>query len=82
LGRYFRTTLAKRSPAEVFLDSDQLEDEFDLIFDTVRRNTQNLVILLTAETMHRRWCAGEIVTAVAGKIPIVPVACDDYMPPD
>ena len=81
MGRYFRTTLAKRSPAEVFLDSDQLEDEFDLIFDTVRRNTQNLVILLTAETMHRRWCAGEIVTAVACKIPIVPGAGDDYMPP-
>ena len=73
---------AKLSPAEVFLDSDQLEEEFDLIFDTVRCSTQNLVILLTAETMHRRWRAGEIVTAVACKIPIVPGAGDDYMPPD
>ena len=40
------------------------------------------MILLTAETMHRMWCAGEITTAVRSKIPIVPVACDDYVPPD
>ena len=81
MGRYFKIKIGRISKAEVFLDSDQLE-ELDLIFDIVRCSTQNLVTLLTAETMHRMWCAGEITTAVRSKIPIVPVACDDYVPPD
>ena len=56
--------------------------ELDLIFDTVRGITENLVILATRETLYRMWCAGEICTAVTCKKPIVPVACDDYEAPD
>jgi hypothetical protein len=82
LGRYFKTKLQAVSPGvKAFLDSDELE-ALDLIFDTVRSCTQNLLVLLTKETLHRMWCAGEIATAVANKIPIVLVACDDYIAPN
>ena len=76
MGRYFKIKMGRVSTTKVFLDSDELE-ALDLIFDTVRCYTQNLVILLTKETLHRMWCAGEIATAVACKIPICQVSCDD-----
>merc|ERR1719159_1023215 len=74
LGRYFKIKMGRHSSAQVFLDSDQLE-ELDLIFDIVRSCSQNLVVLLTKETLFRMWCAGEIATAVSCEVPIVPVAC-------
>ncbi len=46
MGRYFKIKMGRECTAKVFLDSDQLE-ELDLIFDTVRCFTKNLVILLT-----------------------------------
>jgi acid stress-induced BolA-like protein IbaG/YrbA len=39
----------------------------------------NLLILLSKETLYRMWCAGEICTAVNNKVPISAVACDDYV---
>ena len=51
LGRYFKTKLqAVCSRVKVFLDSDELE-ALDLIFDTVRSSTQNLVALLTKRAL-------------------------------
>jgi hypothetical protein len=81
LGRYFKMKFGMVLSKAVFLDSDQLE-ELDLIFDTVRTDTKNLVILHTKMTLTRPWCAGEITTAVTNRIPIVPVSCNDYVPPD
>jgi len=63
------------------LDADQLED-LELIFETVRSSTRNLVVLLTQEVLSRMWCAGEIVTAQLFNIPMVPVLCDGYSRPD
>merc|ERR1719401_3109281 len=78
LGRYFKMKMAKVSSVEVFLDCDQLDD-LDNLFDAVRQDTENLVILLTKETLYRMWCAGEVATAVNNNINIAPVACDDYV---
>ena len=83
LGRYFKIKILRQcsTGVAVFLDSDQLE-ELDLIFDAVRANTRNLLILATKETLYSMWCAGEIATAVKNRVSIVPVECDDYVAPD
>jgi hypothetical protein len=78
LGRYFKMKLSKVSSAEVFLDCDQLDD-LDLLFDTVRQDLENLVILLTKETLFRMWCAGEVCTAVSNGVNMSCIACDDYV---
>ena len=49
----------------IFLDSDQLE-ELDLIFETVRSNTKNLVVLLTKMILTRPWCIGWLVCLFVG----------------
>jgi len=47
LARFIKMVITSATHARVFLDSDQLED-LDLIFDTVRSSTANLVVLMTA----------------------------------
>lgn len=81
LGRYFKMIIGRLSSSRIFLHSDQME-ELDLIFDTVRQKSKNLVILLTKMTLTLPWCAGEITTAVLNGVPIVPVICSDYVAPD
>jgi len=81
LSRYIKMLVTRVTSGSVFLDSDQLE-ELDLIFDTVRATSRNLVLLATKMTLDRPWCAGEITTAKVNNIPIVPVACDDYVAPN
>eukprot|EP00931_Biecheleriopsis_adriatica_P064365 TRINITY_DN39160_c0_g1_i1.p1 TRINITY_DN39160_c0_g1~~TRINITY_DN39160_c0_g1_i1.p1 ORF type:complete len:1422 (+),score=258.12 TRINITY_DN39160_c0_g1_i1:115-4380(+) len=78
LARLLKYNLANITNAKVFLDSDQLED-LDLIFDTVRTGTKNLVILLTSEVLKRMWCSGEITTAHVNNVPIIPVICDGFV---
>merc|ERR1719210_1006613 len=78
LARFIKLAMRRSTNAEIFLDSDNLED-LDVLFDIVRTQVQNHVVLLTSELLKRIWCAGEIVTAVANNVPIVPVACDDYV---
>eukprot|EP00930_Biecheleria_cincta_P007717 TRINITY_DN108978_c0_g1_i1.p1 TRINITY_DN108978_c0_g1~~TRINITY_DN108978_c0_g1_i1.p1 ORF type:complete len:669 (+),score=107.63 TRINITY_DN108978_c0_g1_i1:222-2009(+) len=80
LARQLKMLLANQSQGKVFLDSDQLED-LDLIFDTVRGKTKNLVILLSPEVLTRMWCAGEIVTAHVNRIPIVVLKLDGMTMP-
>ncbi|CAE8582168.1 unnamed protein product [Polarella glacialis] len=77
LARWLKLQIGTHTSCQVFLDSDQLEG-LDLIFDTIRSQTKNLVILLTPELLQRMWCAGEIVTAHRNKIPIVTVICDGF----
>jgi hypothetical protein len=78
--RWMKLELEQRLRAEVFLDSDNL-DEIDALLDIVRCEVQNLVVLLTTETLSRPWCAGEIATAFSNKVRIVPVAFDNYEDP-
>ncbi|CAE8646997.1 unnamed protein product [Polarella glacialis] len=77
LARWLKLQIGTHSSCRVFLDSDNLED-LDLIFDTVRSQTKNLVVLLTPELLKRMWCAGEIVTAHRNNISIVTVICDGF----
>eukprot|EP00930_Biecheleria_cincta_P104917 TRINITY_DN973_c0_g2_i1.p1 TRINITY_DN973_c0_g2~~TRINITY_DN973_c0_g2_i1.p1 ORF type:complete len:1809 (+),score=239.90 TRINITY_DN973_c0_g2_i1:84-5510(+) len=80
LARLFKIKLCQLTTSDIFLDSDALET-LDLLYDTVRSRVKNLVILLTKETLSRMWCCGEITTAVKNNVPIIPVPCDDYVPP-
>jgi hypothetical protein len=80
LARYMKTQMEKESGATIFLDSDQLED-IELIFDTVRALTANLVILQSKMVLTRPWCAGEIATATSNQIPKIPVTLNDYVVP-
>ncbi|CAE7227713.1 Scube3 [Symbiodinium sp. KB8] len=80
LCRLIKLLVARHSPTNVFLDSDQLE-ELDLIFDTVRSATKNVVAVQTSELLTRMWCAGEIVTAHRNKVTTIPVICDDFIAP-
>lgn len=63
----------------IFLDSDDLNN-LDSLTDLVAHKTENLVVLLTSQTLRRPWCAYEIACAVESKVNIVPVACDDFTP--
>jgi len=67
--------LQDETSACVFLDVDELENLDNLNF-TVRSNTENLVVLLTAETLSRFWCAVEIVSAFMHGVPILMVAIE------
>jgi hypothetical protein len=64
----------------VFLDSDNLEN-LEGLLDIVRSRVKNMVVLLTAKTLSRPWCAGEITTAFLNQVPLVPVALDGYTDP-
>merc|ERR1711871_67168 len=67
----------KKTKRRIFLDSDELEN-IDLIFDIVRKDVRNLVPLQTKLLLSRLWCAGEITTAAANNVPMVPVCCNDF----
>ncbi|CAE7320100.1 Grm8 [Symbiodinium necroappetens] len=78
LCRLIKLLVARHSSANVFLDSDQLED-LDLIFDTIRKTTKSVVTVQTPELLKRMWCAGEIVTAFKNKVTTVPLICDGFL---
>ena len=78
LCRLMKIWIAKHSNVLVFLDSDQATD-LDLIFDTIRAKTANLVPVLTQEGLRRIWCAGEIVTAYKNSVKVLPLICDDFV---
>lgn len=60
--RLLKMLLDGRGTTKSFLDSDHLFD-LDTLFDTVKVNVLNLVVLLTQATLTRPWCVGEIATA-------------------
>lgn len=72
--------LQQQLKAPVFLDSDNLED-LDMLLDTLRCKVQNLVVLLTSQTLHRPWCAGEVATSWKNGIPMIPIHIDGYIDP-
>ncbi len=51
----------------VFIDSDHLDD-LDGLFDIVKVRTGRLVVYLTADTLRRPWCVGEVTTAFHAKV--------------
>lgn len=79
LARWLKMELQDRVQGDIFLDSDNLES-LDGLFSIVASETQNLVILLTKETLSRLWCAGELACATEHKVNIIPVVCDDFGP--
>ena len=44
--------------------------ELDKLFDIVKSQVKHLVVLLTADTLKRPWCSGEIVTALRMRLSI------------
>ena len=78
---FVKLAMKRSTNAEVFIDSDNLED-LGVLFDVVRTQVQNHVVILTRGLLKRGWCAGDIVTAVFNKTRIVSVACDVYEFPD
>lgn len=75
LARWFKMLLAERISDKVFLDSDDV-DRLETIIDITGAGTQNLLVLLTSETLKRIWCAAEIASSWGSGTNIVQVACD------
>jgi len=70
--RYLKLVLQQLKGVSVFIDSDDLRD-LDALFDTIKTSVQQLVLYLTAGTLRRPWCVGEVVTSMKAKIRILPV---------
>lgn len=77
LCRLLKLMVSAQSSAEVFLDSDQLED-LDSIFEVIRAKTRSVVPVLTPELLRQMWCAGELVTAFKNRVCIWPLRCDGF----
>eukprot|EP00746_Dinoflagellata_sp_MGD_P124788 gnl/MRDRNA2_/MRDRNA2_59417_c0_seq1.p1 gnl/MRDRNA2_/MRDRNA2_59417_c0~~gnl/MRDRNA2_/MRDRNA2_59417_c0_seq1.p1 ORF type:complete len:1726 (-),score=278.04 gnl/MRDRNA2_/MRDRNA2_59417_c0_seq1:251-4669(-) len=75
--RWVQMLLGERTNGEIFLDSDCLED-LENIFDMVKSDTKNVVVLLTRETLRRMWCAGEIASAFKNGVNVVKLVCSDF----
>jgi len=60
--RYLQILLTQQCHEPCFLDSDHLTNLQDL-FDVVRSQCRQLCVYLTADTLRRPWCAGEITIA-------------------
>jgi len=67
--------------SDVFIDSDQLHN-LDHLFDFVRSQTRNLVIVATAEIFTRPWCLGEMTMARLEKLPTVMLVLPGCNVPD
>eukprot|EP00930_Biecheleria_cincta_P015195 TRINITY_DN12760_c0_g1_i3.p1 TRINITY_DN12760_c0_g1~~TRINITY_DN12760_c0_g1_i3.p1 ORF type:complete len:1977 (-),score=290.77 TRINITY_DN12760_c0_g1_i3:289-5610(-) len=78
--RWMKEILKDKVSGKIFLDSDEL-DSLDLIFSVVAEQSKTFVLLLSAETLSRMWCAGEIVSAHRYHIPIVLVTTASYVDP-
>jgi len=77
MARWLKTELGAKVTQAVFLDSDNLHN-LDTLFHMVAHQTNNLIVLLTRDILLRPWCAGEMATAVATRLNIIPVMCGDF----
>ena len=75
LARWFKIMLAERIKEKIFLDSDDV-DRLETIIDITSGGTENLLVLITSETLTRIWCAAEIASAWICGTNIVLVNCD------
>lgn len=78
--RLMKMDLERYTGRSLFLDSDNL-DNLEFLLHIVRSGCQNMVVLLTRETLWRPWCAGELATAYQSGVPMICVAFDDYIEP-
>jgi len=79
--RYLKTLMHQmRHGIEVFIDSDNLHDLSEL-FSIVQTGVRTLLVYLTASTLLRPWCAGEIVTAFDGNLRVAPVQTPRFVAP-
>jgi len=78
--RLLKTLLAEgRSPKYAYLDCDDLGTLQDY-FTIVSKDTQTLLVLNSGGTLLRPWCAGQITSAHANKIEVLPIRLPDYQP--
>ena len=75
MARYMQQLL--EGEGKTFLDSDHLQD-LDMLIDTVRKDVDVLVVILTEDIFWRPWCAAEITTCVLNDIPIQLCAVEGY----
>ena len=72
--------LQQQSHILVFIDSDFLK-HLDMLFEIVRLQVKWLVGYLTAETLKRPWCMGEITVALRSHGRLVAVRTPTFQPP-
>lgn len=75
LARWFKMMLNERITDRIFLDSDDVS-KLDAILDVTSWDTENVVVLMTSETMKRMWCAAEVASAWDSGTNLVLVSCD------
>mmetsp|Transcript_13467 Transcript_13467/g.29647 ORF Transcript_13467/g.29647 Transcript_13467/m.29647 type:complete len:770 (+) Transcript_13467:1-2310(+) len=75
LARWFKMMMAEIIKNRIFLDSDDV-NKLDAIMDVTAHDAENVVVLITSETLHRMWCAAEIACAWHAGTNIVLVSCD------
>jgi len=79
--RYLKIVMQEtRRSCRVFIDSDDLK-ELDTLFDTVKTRVGHLVVYLTADTLKRPWCVGEIVSATRVSLVITRVKTPMFVAP-
>eukprot|EP00435_Cladocopium_sp_Y103_P010730 s2299_g2.t2 len=75
LARWFKMMLNEYVTDRIFLDSDDVS-KLDAILDVTSWDTENVVVLMTSETMKRMWCAAEVASAWDSGTKLVLVSCD------
>ncbi|CAK9062823.1 unnamed protein product [Durusdinium trenchii] len=56
LSRWFKMLLGEHTTSKIFLDSDDVS-KLDAIIDVTAWDCENVVVLITQETLKRMWCA-------------------------
>ena len=62
------------------MDSDNLKD-LGALFDTVRADTELLVVLCTTLVLTRPWCVGEVTVSCLNAVKVMPVILPDFVLP-
>eukprot|EP00435_Cladocopium_sp_Y103_P016147 s1465_g4.t1 len=75
LCRWFKMLLTGIIKDRIFLDSDDV-NKLDAIIEVTAWDCENVVVIMTSETLKRMWCAAEIASAHAGEGNVVLVSCD------
>ena len=70
--RFKRLLLVQRTQQSCFLDTDDLENLYELL-DIVKWRIGRLVVYLTSNTFKRPWCAGEVTITHKMHQQLVPV---------
>lgn len=66
LCRWFKMLLTGIIKDRIFLDSDDV-NKLDAIIEVCAWDCENVVVIMTSETLKRMWCAAEIASTHAGE---------------